>query len=102
MNYWLYKQDIARLAAIGVPNYSFSISWTRIVPFGKVGSPINEEGLRHYEDVVETCLEYGIRYVVAGMLGFGGKGRADRLDGCRPIVTLTHADPPLNTSCKLG
>ncbi|CZT20394.1 uncharacterized protein RCC_06254 [Ramularia collo-cygni] len=76
MNYWLYKQDIARLAAIGVPNYSFSISWTRIVPFGKAGSPINEEGLRHYEDVIETCLQYGIR----------------------PIVTLTHADPPLNTS----
>lgn len=96
MNYWLYKQDIARLAAIGVPNYSFSISWTRIVPFGKAGSPINEEGLRHYEDVIETCLQYGIRYdegtAVCVMI------ITDLID--RPIVTLTHADPPLNTSCK--
>lgn len=65
MNYWLYKQDIARLAAIGVPNYSFSIAWTRIVPFGKAESPVNEEGLKHYEEVIETCLQYGIRYVIA-------------------------------------
>lgn len=68
MNYWLYKQDIARLAAIGVPNYSFSIAWTRIVPFGKEGSPVNEEGLKHYEDVIETCLQYGIRYVLGLLL----------------------------------
>jgi uncharacterized Rmd1/YagE family protein len=33
MSYYLYKQDIARLAAIGIPYFSFSISWTRIVPF---------------------------------------------------------------------
>lgn len=26
LNYFLYKQDIARLAAIGVKSYSFSIS----------------------------------------------------------------------------
>lgn len=49
MNYYLYKQDIARLAALGIPYYSFSISWTRIVPFGEAGSPINQAGLDHYE-----------------------------------------------------
>ncbi|KAI5370867.1 putative glycoside hydrolase family 1, glycoside hydrolase superfamily [Septoria linicola] len=76
MNYYLYKQDIARLAAIGVPYYSFSIAWTRIVPFGIAGSPINQAGLDHYDDLLNTCLEYGIQ----------------------PIVTLTHADPPLNHS----
>lgn len=74
MNYWLYKQDIARLAAIGIPYYSFSISWTRIVPFGEVGSPINEPGLEHYDDLINTCIEYGIK----------------------PIVTLSHDDAPLN------
>jgi beta-glucosidase/6-phospho-beta-glucosidase/beta-galactosidase len=73
MNYFLYKQDIARLAAIGVPYYSFSISWTRIVPFGEVGSPINLPGLEHYDDLIDTCLEYGIT----------------------PIVTLQHGDNPL-------
>ena len=78
MNYYVYKQDIARLAAIGIPNYSFSISWTRIVPFGEVGSPINTAGLEHYEDLINTCIEYGIR----------------------PIVTLSHNDAPLNLTCK--
>lgn len=76
MNYFLYKQDIARLAAIGIPYYSFSISWTRIVPFGIVGSPINLPGLDHYDDVINTCLEYGVA----------------------PIVTLQHVDPPLYIS----
>ena len=74
MNYWLYKQDIARLAAIGIPYYSFSISWTRIVPFGEAGSPINTPGLEHYDDLIDTCIKYGIT----------------------PIVTLSHDDAPLN------
>ncbi|KAL1616946.1 hypothetical protein SLS56_011213 [Neofusicoccum ribis] len=51
-HYYLYKQDIARLAAMGVPYYSFSISWSRILPFGR--GPINEAGLAHYEDVINT------------------------------------------------
>nr|POF02594.1 beta-glucosidase 34 [Quercus suber] len=74
MNYYLYKQDIARLAAIGVPYYSFSISWTRVVPFGEPGSPINTAALDHYDDLLNTCLEYGVT----------------------PIVTLSHDDQPLN------
>ncbi|XRM47531.1 hypothetical protein ABZX51_010502 [Aspergillus tubingensis] len=72
LGYYMYKQDIARLAAIGIPYLSFSISWSRIVPFGVAGSPINTEGLQHYDDVINTCLEYGIT----------------------PIVTLNHADFP--------
>jgi beta-glucosidase/6-phospho-beta-glucosidase/beta-galactosidase len=72
MNYFLYKQDIARLAALGVPYYSFSISWSRVVPFGVAGSPINTQALEHYEDVISTCLEYGVT----------------------PIVTLMHVDNP--------
>ncbi|BCS29309.1 uncharacterized protein APUU_70879S [Aspergillus puulaauensis] len=73
MAYFLYKEDIARLAAIGVPYFSFSISWTRIVPFGIADSPINIQGLEHYDDVINTCLEYGIT----------------------PIVTLNHFDFPM-------
>ena len=79
MNYYLYKQDIARLAAIGIPYYSFSISWTRVVPFGEVGSPINTLGLKHYDDLIDTCIKYGVT----------------------PIVTLSHNDAPLNLTCKI-
>lgn len=71
-NYYLYKQDIARLAAMGVKYYSFSISWSRILPFAVPGSPINQEGLDHYDDLINTCLEYGIT----------------------PVATLIHFDTP--------
>ncbi|ESZ93546.1 glycoside hydrolase family 1 protein [Sclerotinia borealis F-4128] len=69
--YYLYKQDIARIAALGVPYYSFSISWSRILPFGR--GPVNELALQHYEDLIDTCIEYGVQ----------------------PVVTLYHWDLPL-------
>ena len=74
MNYFLYKQDFARLAALGIPYYSFSISWTRIVPFGVANSPINMEALDHYDDLINSCLEFGLT----------------------PIVTLSHFDLPIS------
>lgn len=63
--------DIARIAAMGVKAYSFSISWSRILPFGK--GPVNEEGLAHYDDLINTCLEYNII----------------------PMATIYHWDTPL-------
>lgn len=72
-NYYLYKQDITRLAAMGVPYYSFSIAWTRILPFVLPGTPLNAEGLQHYDDLINFILEKGMK----------------------PIVTLTHIDSPL-------
>lgn len=73
LNYYLYKQDIARLAAAGVQSYSFSISWTRILPFGVPGSPINQQGIDHYNDLINTVINYGMT----------------------PVVTLVHFDVPL-------
>jgi beta-glucosidase len=40
-----YKQDIQRIKAMGVNTLSFSISWSRIFPFGLANSPVNEEGV---------------------------------------------------------
>lgn len=77
-HYYLYKQDIARLAALKVPAYSFSISWSRIFPFGN--GPINEQGLAHYDDVINTCIQYGIE----------------------PVVTMYHWDLPLNLQNTYG
>ncbi|KAF2765349.1 glycoside hydrolase [Teratosphaeria nubilosa] len=70
-NYYLYKQDIARIAAMGVKAYSFSLSWSRIMPFGR--GPVNTQAIDHYNDVINTCLEYNIV----------------------PVVTLYHWDLPL-------
>ncbi|KAF2165689.1 glycoside hydrolase family 1 protein [Zasmidium cellare ATCC 36951] len=70
-NYYLYKQDIARIAALGVKVYSFSLSWSRILPFGK--GPVNQLAIDHYNDLIDTCIEYGVT----------------------PMITLYHWDLPL-------
>ncbi|SMR63846.1 unnamed protein product [Zymoseptoria tritici ST99CH_3D1] len=71
-NYYLYKQDIERLAAMGVKYYSFSIPWSRILPFALPGTPINQQAIDHYDDLINFVLE-------KGML---------------PTVTLLHFDTP--------
>ncbi|KAJ9131005.1 Beta-glucosidase 1B [Pleurostoma richardsiae] len=71
--YYLYKQDIERLASMGVEYFSFSISWTRILPFAVPGTPVNQQGLDHYDDL--------INFVIA--------------KGMKPVVTLYHFDTPL-------
>ncbi|GME32098.1 Glycoside hydrolase family 1 [Neofusicoccum parvum] len=76
--YYLYKEDIARIAAMGVKVYSFSISWARVFPFG--AGEVNEQGLAHYDDLIDTCIEYGIQ----------------------PSVTLYHWDLPLFLQNKYG
>jgi beta-glucosidase/6-phospho-beta-glucosidase/beta-galactosidase len=70
--------EIQRIAAIGVQVYSFSISWSRIFPFGN--GPINEAGLKHYDDVIDTCIKYGVK----------------------PYVTLYHWDLPLYLQLSYG
>lgn len=82
-NYYLYKQDIERIAAMGVKYYSFSIPWSRILPFVVEGSPVNKQALDHYDDLINFVLE-------KGML---------------PTVTLIHMDAPFqfyNNASDIG
>jgi beta-glucosidase/6-phospho-beta-glucosidase/beta-galactosidase len=72
-NYFLYKQDLQRLAAMGVKYYSFSIPWSRILPFTVPGSPVNQEAIKHYDDLINYTLELGMV----------------------PVVTMIHFDSPL-------
>lgn len=72
-NYYLYKQEIERLASMGVKYYSFSIAWSRILPFAAPGTPVNQLGLQHYSDVIDFVLEKGMI----------------------PAVTLFHFDTPI-------
>ncbi|KAF5679124.1 beta-glucosidase [Fusarium denticulatum] len=72
-HYYYYKQDIERVAAMGAKHFSFSIAWTRILPFALPGTPVNQEGIDHYNDVINFILEKGMT----------------------PEVTLLHFDTPL-------
>ncbi|KAJ5819203.1 beta-glucosidase [Penicillium riverlandense] len=76
MFYFLYKQDIKRLSALGIPNLCFSIPWSRVVPFGVAGSPINTQALDHYDDLINEAIANGIT----------------------PIITILHYDLPTSVS----
>ena len=69
-HYHRYKEDIALMKEMGIKNYRFSISWTRILPDGT--GKVNEAGIRFYSDLVDELLRNGIT----------------------PLVTLFHWDYP--------
>lgn len=77
--YHHYKEDIAMFGEMGMKTYRFSIAWTRIFPDGDEAEP-NEEGLRYYDDLIDTCLEYHIE----------------------PLVTICHFDTPMGLVEKYG
>ena len=75
--YHHYKEDIALFAEMGFKCYRFSIAWTRIFPNGDETEP-NEAGLRHYEEVIDECLKYGIE----------------------PLITISHYEVPFGLTKK--
>ena len=69
-HYHRYEEDIALMAEMGFKTYRFSIAWTRLLPEGT--DKINQEGIDHYNKVIDTCLKYHIE----------------------PLVTMFHFDMP--------
>ena len=45
---------------LGVKNYRFSFSWTRILPGGAVGTPVNPEGIAFYNRLINSMIAHGI------------------------------------------
>ena len=58
------------MAEMGFTEYRFSIAWPRIIPDGD--GEVNPLGVKHYHEVIDECLKYGIQ----------------------PVVTLYHFDLP--------
>ena len=73
-----YKNDIALIKQLGIPNFRFSISWSRIIPDGT--GEVNQQGIDFYHNVIDTCIESGIE----------------------PWITLYHWDLPLALEKKGG
>lgn len=72
LSYYKYREDVALMRSYGVTGYRFSLSWTRIIPLGGKDDPVNEAGLKYYDNLVDELLRNGIT----------------------PFVTLFHWDTP--------
>src|SRR5690554_189676 len=72
-----FEGDLALMRAMNIPNFRFSISWSRIFPDG-IGQP-NQMGIDFYNRLIDQCLELNIQ----------------------PWITLYHWDLPLELE-KLG
>ena len=65
-SYTRWNEDLALLKEYKVKAYRFSISWSRIIPLGGRGDPVNERGLEHYSRMIDDLLDAGIEpYVVS-------------------------------------
>ena len=69
-HYHRYAEDVDLMASIGLQAYRFSVSWSRVMPFGK--GAINEKGLAFYDRLIDALLAKNIE----------------------PLVTLYHWDLP--------
>jgi beta-glucosidase len=68
--YHRYEQDIDLIKQLNIPNFRFSIAWSRILPLGT--GQVNQAGIDFYNRVIDYCL----------------------LQGIQPWVTLYHWDLP--------
>lgn len=70
--YYRYKEDVAIMRNMNLDAYRFSISWSRILPKGKLKGGINQEGIKYYNNLINELLTNGLQ----------------------PFVTLFHWDLP--------
>jgi beta-glucosidase len=73
-----YAEDISLMSRLGIPNYRFSLAWSRIFPNGT--GQINQAGVDFYNQLIDHCLRNGIQ----------------------PWITLYHWDLPQALEQKGG
>ncbi len=56
--YARYTRDLELMARLGIKNFRFSLSWSRIIPNGT--GRVNPMGIEFYNRVIDTCLKHGI------------------------------------------
>lgn len=73
-----YRDDIDLIKQLNIPNFRFSIAWSRVLPQGT--GEVNQAGIDHYHKVIDHCLSKGIE----------------------PWITLYHWDLPQALEDKGG
>ncbi|CAL0323878.1 unnamed protein product [Lupinus luteus] len=70
--YHRYKEDVNIMKDMNMDAYRFSISWSRILPKGKISGGVNKEGINYYNNLINEVLAKGLQ----------------------PFVTIFHWDLP--------
>ncbi|XP_040991054.1 beta-glucosidase 12-like [Juglans microcarpa x Juglans regia] len=78
--YHRYKEDVGIMKEMGLDAYRFSISWTRILPNGKLSGGVNKEGIKYYNNLINELLSKGLK----------------------PFVTLFHWELPQTLEDEYG
>ncbi|CAH2079557.1 unnamed protein product [Thlaspi arvense] len=66
------QDDIKLIKELNMDTFRFSISWSRILPSGKLSDGVNSEGINFYKNLIDELIENGIK----------------------PFVTIYHWDIP--------
>ncbi|KAI4331928.1 hypothetical protein L6164_016874 [Bauhinia variegata] len=70
--YHRYKEDVGIMKQMNLDAYRLSISWSRILPKGRLSGGVNREGINYYNNLINELLANGIK----------------------PFVTIFHWDLP--------
>ncbi|XP_029127119.1 cyanogenic beta-glucosidase isoform X3 [Cajanus cajan] len=70
--YHRYKEDIGIMKYMNLDAYRFSISWSRVLPKGKLSGGVNRKGIDYYNNLINELLAKGLQ----------------------PYVTIFHWDAP--------
>ncbi|RYR57970.1 hypothetical protein Ahy_A05g023637 isoform E [Arachis hypogaea] len=54
--YHRYKEDVEIMKDLNMDAYRFSISWSRILPKGKLSGGVNKEGIKYYNNLINELL----------------------------------------------
>lgn len=79
-HYHRYREDVAIMKGLGMDAYRFSISWSRILPNGKLSGGVNKKGIQFYNDLIDELLSQGLQ----------------------PSATLFHWDIPQHLEDEYG
>ncbi|MET3979829.1 beta-glucosidase [Mucilaginibacter sp. UYP25] len=53
-----YREDVDLIKQLNIPNFRFSIAWSRVLPNGT--GEFNQAGIDHYNKLINYCLEQGV------------------------------------------
>ncbi|KAK4387049.1 Beta-glucosidase 18 [Sesamum angolense] len=78
-HYHRYMEDIEIMQSLGLTAYRFSISWSRLLPRGRLGG-VNQAGINFYNSIIDNLLIRGIQ----------------------PFVTIFHNEYPQELEDRFG